>query len=60
MATAKGEKTSGVSREAAGFLKRNQDSLLLALLVVYVVLLAVGTVAELFHIESILRWPIYR
>ena len=60
MATAKDEKTSGVSREADGFLKRNQDSLLLALLVVYVVLLAIGTVAELFHIESILRWPIYR
>ncbi len=55
----KGEKP-GVRAEAAGFWSKHQSDVLLALLFLYVILLGIGTVAELFHIESILRWPIYR
>ncbi len=44
----------------AGFWTKHKSDILLALLFVYVLLLGIGTVAELFHIESILRWPIYR
>ena len=46
--------------EARGFWTNHRDDVLLALLFVYVILLGIGTAAELFHIDSILRWPIYR
>ena len=36
------------------------DNVILTLLFVYVILLGIGTVAELFDITSILGWPIYR
>ena len=42
------------------FWSRHGDDVILALLFVYVILLGIGTVAELFDIASILRWPIYR
>ena len=51
---------AGARAEARGFWARHQSDMLLALLFVYVILLGIGTAAELFHIESILRWPIYR
>jgi hypothetical protein len=51
---------TGARAEAEGFWSKHQSDVLLALLFVYVILLGIGTVAELFHIESILRWPIYR
>ncbi len=66
MAAAKQAQKTGAGAKApevngpAGFWARYQSDILLALLFVYVLLLGIGTVAELFHIESILRWPIYR
>jgi hypothetical protein len=42
-----------------GFVARNKAGIGLAVLAVYVVLLAIGTVAELFDIRWILDWPIY-
>ena len=62
MSAAKVEKAAGggAREEAQGFWGKNRDNLLLGLLLLYVILLGIGTVAELFHIESILRWPIYR
>ncbi|MFQ5458347.1 MAG: hypothetical protein ACE5FC_07850 [Myxococcota bacterium] len=42
------------------FWGRHGDDVILALLFLYVILLGIGTVAELFDITSILRWPIYR
>lgn len=42
------------------FWSRHGDDVILALLFVYVILLGIGTAAELFDIESILQWPIYR
>lgn len=44
----------------AGWLGRNKENLLLGLLVMYVVLLGLGTVGELFEIEWILNLPIFR
>ena len=48
--------------DAAGesFWGKHRDDIILGLLVVYVILLGIGTVAELFDIRSILSWPIYR
>jgi|GEM_PF-3448179 hypothetical protein len=43
----------------AGWLSRHGADVGLAVLAVYVVLLAIGTVAELFDIQWILDWPIY-
>ena len=51
---------AGARTEARGFWANHRDDILLALLFVYVILLGIGTAAELFHIDSILRWPIYR
>ncbi|MDP3938105.1 MAG: hypothetical protein Q8R92_08205 [Deltaproteobacteria bacterium] len=39
---------------------RRGDDIVLVLLVTYVILLGIGTVAELFDVRSILSWPIYR
>jgi hypothetical protein len=44
---------------ADGFAQRHKAGIGLAVLAVYVVLLAIGTVAELFDIRWILDWPIY-
>ena len=52
-----------ISNEGEGrdtFWSRHGDDVILALFSVYVILLGIGTVAELFDIESILQWPIYR
>lgn len=54
---------SPVSDDGEGrdtFWSRHGDDVILALLIVYVILLGIGTVAELFDIASILQWPIYR
>jgi hypothetical protein len=64
MATEKQMEKTGAKAPGAigspGFWEKHRSNIFLALLFVYVVLLGIGTVAELFHIESILRWPIYR
>ena len=51
------EAPSGPAESSA---TRRQSNVILALLFLYVILLGIGTVAELFDIESILSWPIYR
>jgi hypothetical protein len=42
------------------FLKKYKDHILLSALAFYVVLLGIGVIAELFDIQSILNWPIYK
>ena len=42
------------------FWGRHGANIGLAVLVLYVILLAIGTVAEIFNIESILDWWIFR
>ena len=55
------EKGAGAPEEGSQtFWKRHQSDLILALLFLYVILLGIGTIAELFQIKSILSWPIYR
>ena len=61
MAASNTGKAEGAARgEAQGFWAKHRSDVLLGLLFLYVILLGIGTAAELFHIESILRWPIYR
>jgi len=55
-----GKAETGEREGVRGFWAKHQSNVLLALLFLYVILLGIGTVAELFHIDSILRWPIYR
>ncbi len=43
-----------------GFFGRHGAKMILAVLVFYVILLATGTIAEIFHIDSILDWWIWR
>ena len=42
------------------FLKKYKDHILLSALAFYVVLLGIGVIAELFDIQAILNWPIYK
>lgn len=42
------------------FWKRHGANIGLAVLFIYVILLAIGTAAEIFEIESILNWWIFR
>ena len=56
-----GGSAEGEARDAPeSFWAKHGNDVILALLFVYVILLGIGTVAELFHIESVLSWPIYR
>lgn len=43
-----------------GFLHRRGADIFLAVLVVYVILLGIGVFAEVFKIQSILNWWIWR
>jgi hypothetical protein len=56
----RGKKTRAVEEGSQTFWKRHQSDLILALLFLYVILLGIGTIAELFQVRSILSWPIYR
>lgn len=42
------------------FWSRHGANIGLAVLIIYVILLGIGTVAEVFEIESILNWWIFR
>jgi hypothetical protein len=42
-----------------GFFNRYGPNIVLAILIAYVILLAIGTVAEIFKIQSILDWWIW-
>ncbi len=44
----------------AGWLGRNKENLLLGMLILYVMLLGLGTVGELFEIEWILNLPLFK
>jgi hypothetical protein len=57
-ASRRAAKTAAVSRDT--WLGRNKENLLLGLLVLYVFLLGLGTVGELFEIEWILNLPLFR
>jgi hypothetical protein len=43
-----------------GFFDKYGVNIILVILVLYVILLLIGTIAEIFHIESILDWWIWR
>ena len=54
---------AGMKEEGQGkdtFWSRHGANIGLTVLVIYVILLAIGTVAEIFDIESILNWWIFR
>lgn len=53
-------RTEDESPEAASFLGRHRGSLFLAGLLIYVVLLLIGTVGNLFEIDSITGFWLYR
>jgi hypothetical protein len=42
------------------FFRRYRAHIIIAVLVLYVILLMTGTIAEIFHIDSILDWWIWR
>jgi hypothetical protein len=44
----------------AGFFAKNGPYLVLGVFILYVILLAIGTVAEIFKIQPILDWWIWR
>ncbi len=48
------------SEEQNTFWKRNGPYILLGVLIVYVILLGIGTFAELTHNENILNWWIFK
>jgi hypothetical protein len=43
-----------------GFFDRYGVNVILVILLLYVILLLIGTIAEIFHIDSILDWWIWR
>ncbi len=43
-----------------GFLGRHGAQIVLAAMVFYVILLMTGTIAEIFHVDSVLDWWIWR
>jgi hypothetical protein len=45
---------------AKGFFDKYGANIVLAALFLYVILLLTGTIAEIFHIDSILNWWIWR
>jgi hypothetical protein len=49
-----------VPRTDEGFFAKNGPFLVLGVLILYVILLAIGTVAEIFKIQPILDWWIWR
>lgn len=53
-------KSNNEEGKADTFWGRNGANIGLAVLVLYVILLMIGTVAEIFNIDSILDWWIFR
>ncbi|OIP66789.1 MAG: hypothetical protein COT35_04235 [Nitrospirae bacterium CG08_land_8_20_14_0_20_52_24] len=60
----KNEGTTGVreteENQDHSFWKRYGPDILLGILIIYVILLGIGTYAELTHNESILNWWIFK
>ena len=50
------EKLAGIK----GFFKKHSPEIGLAILIIYVILLGIGTIAEVFEIQWILDWWIFR
>jgi hypothetical protein len=46
--------------EGSGFFNKYGANIVLAVLIIYVILLGIGTFAEVFKIQSILDWWIWR
>ena len=51
---------SGEAPKVETFWTRHGGNIGLAVLIIYVILLAIGTVAEIFEIDSILNWWLFR
>ncbi|MBI5376620.1 MAG: hypothetical protein HZA77_14395 [Candidatus Schekmanbacteria bacterium] len=47
------------TKEGTGFFSRYKGEIIFTLLIIYVLLLALGTVGELFDVEWILKLPIF-
>ena len=54
------EPPTGETVETDSWLGKNKENLLLGLLVLYVLLLGLGTIGELFEIEWILNLPLFK
>jgi hypothetical protein len=48
------------SNRPKGFFEKYGTNIILVVLFLYVMLLLTGTIAEIFHIDSILNWWIWR
>jgi len=42
------------------YFKKHKQNLIFAVLVAYIVILGIGVIAELFHIQWVLDMPIYK
>jgi hypothetical protein len=59
----KGHSEVSVEKEPTGikeFLRRRWPDIFLAILVIYVIFLGIGVFAEIFKVQSILNWWIWR
>lgn len=50
----------GKPEEGGGFFRRHGSQIFLAVLILYVILLGIGVFAEVFKVQSILDWWIWR
>jgi hypothetical protein len=59
-----GEKNVQIERKepdgSKSFFSRYGGNIVIAVLILYLILLLTGTIAEIFHIDSILDWWIWR
>jgi hypothetical protein len=46
--------------ETAGYIAKHKDQIIIGLLLIYVVVLGFGVIGELFKIEWILNFPLFR
>jgi hypothetical protein len=59
----KGQSEVSVEKEPTGikeFFRRHWPDIFLAILVIYVIFLGIGVFAEIFKVQSILNWWIWR
>lgn len=49
-----------VKKESSNLFSKYKGEILLGLLIIYVALLALGTIGELFNVEWILNLPIFK
>jgi len=46
--------------ETAGYITKHKDQIIFGLLVIYVIVLGIGVIGELFNIEWILNFPLFK